>query len=249
MVHVLYSEWPAVYTLILQLEAEGIVTRTFRRLDPERQQAVVQAIMAEAAEKGPAAINIKQVADRAEVAVGSLYQYFNNRNGLLAFATALCVRLLVDAFDQFKPFLTEMPLREALRGYLTGGLEWSQTMQGLVQFYGRAAYQGDPALAETVVRPVADAMRETMGAILAAAQERGELRPDMDIEAAARVVNAWVIALADSQLLPYLNNYFQVSDETVPFERALEVALELLVNSLTPPSSQQQHNGENPEPL
>jgi AcrR family transcriptional regulator len=237
MVHILYSEWQHVYTIILQLEGEGIVTRTFRRLDPERQQAVVQAILAEAAEKGPASITIKQVAERAEVAVGSLYQYFNNREGLLAFATALCVRLLADAFDQFKPFLIEMPLREALHAYLTGGLEWSQTMQGLIQFYGRAAYQGDPALAESVVRPVADAMRESMAAILSAAQERGELRPGLDIEAASRVANTWVIALADSHLLPYLNTYFQVTSENVPFERTMEVALDMLVNSLIPPSS------------
>ena len=237
MVHILYSDWPHVTTIILELEGQGVVTRTFRRLDPERQQAVVGAIFAEAAEKGPASINIKQVAKRAEVAVGSLYQYFSNKEGLLKFATVLCVRLLADAFEQIKPYLVDLPLREALRSYLTGGLEWSQTMQGLIQFFGRAAYQGDPALTETVVRPVADAMRETTHVILTTARNRGELRPDLDLDAATRVVNAWIIALGDSQLMPYLNSYFQVSDETVTFERALEVALEMLEMGLRPGGS------------
>ena len=234
MVHILYSEWSHVFNVIVALEREGVVTRTFRRLDPARQQAIVQAILAEAASRGPAAINIKMVAQRAGVAVGSLYQYFNNREGLLGFATALCVRLLADAFDQFKPYLKEMPLREAMRAYITSGLEWSQTMQGLIQFYGRAAYQGDSSLTETVVRPVADAMLETTRAILHAAQARGELRPDLDIEAAARAVNAWVIALADSQLLPYLNHYFQVTDEDITFERTLETVLDLMEKGLKP---------------
>ncbi len=104
---------------------------------------------------------------------------------------------------------------------------------GLIQFFGRAAYQGDPALAEKVVRPVADAMRLTIREILVAAQSRGELRSDLDLEAAARAVNAWMIALGDSQLLPYLNTYFQVTDENVSFERAMATSVDILVRGLT----------------
>lgn len=225
-------EWTHIHAIVLSLEQEGVVTRTFRRLDPQRQQAIVQAILDEAIEKGPASINIKKVAERAGVALGSLYQYFGSRAGLLEFSTRLCVHLLTSAFDQFRPMLAAMPLREALTYYLTGGLEWSQTMLGLIQFFGRAAYQGDPLLAEKVVRPVADAMRLTLFEILQAAQERGEIRPDLDLEATARAVNAWMIALGDSQLLPYLNNYFQVTTETIPFERALSSAIDLLVRGL-----------------
>ncbi|MBI4732412.1 MAG: TetR family transcriptional regulator [Chloroflexi bacterium] len=232
MVHNFFSEWSQIQAYILKFEQEGLVTRTFRRLDPERQQVIVQAILDEAAEKGPTAINIKQVAERAGVAVGSLYQYFNNRDGLMAFSTALTVSLLTDAFGLFRPFLVEMPLKDALRSYLSGGMEWSQTMQGLIQFYGRAAYTGDPALAETVVRPVAVAMRETMFEMLTAAQARGELRQGLDLETAARAVNAWVIVLADSQMLPYLNTYFQISDETAPFDHVLESALSIIEKGL-----------------
>jgi AcrR family transcriptional regulator len=229
-------EWPQIHTIILDLERAGVVTRTFRRLDPERQQAIVHAILDEALEKGPASINIKKVAERAGVALGSLYQYFGNRDGLLEFSTQLCVHILTDAFDQFRPMLAALPLRDALYYYLTGGMEWSKTQMGLIQFFGRAAYQGDPVLAEKVVRPVADAMRATMHEILVAAQQRGEIRSDLDLEAAARAINAWMIALGDSQLLPYLNNYFQVSDESISFERVLTSTVDLLVTGLKPNS-------------
>jgi AcrR family transcriptional regulator len=228
MVHNFYSEWSQIHAYILKFEEQGLVTRTFRRLDPKRQQAIVQAVLDEAVEKGPPAINIKQVADRAGVAVGSLYQYFNNRKGLLAFTTALTFQLLTDVFATIRPFLLEMSLRDALCAYLSEGMKWGQTMQGLIQFYGRAAYTGYPALTETVIRPVAVAMRETMLEMLTAAQARGELRPGLDLEAAARAVNAWIIALGDSQMFPYLNTYFQVTDETVVFERVFESALAIL---------------------
>jgi len=225
-------EWPQIYTYILELEKVGVVTRTFRRLDPERQQAIVYAILDEAIERGPASINIKQVAERAGVAVGSLYQYFGNRDGLMGFTTQLCVHLLTESFLQYKPILVSMPLREGLCAYLTGGVEWGRMMQGLVQFFGKAAYEGTPELSEKVIRPVAVAMRETTYAILLAAQVRGELRPGIDLEAVARVINSWVIPVADSQLFPYLNLYFQTSDENIPFQRTLEAFLDILEHGL-----------------
>jgi AcrR family transcriptional regulator len=222
------TEWTNFQPYISQLEQEGKVTRTFRRLDPERQEAILQAILEEAVEKGPASLNIKEIARRAGVSVGSLYQYFPNRDGLLDFAVELCVRSTIALFEQYKPMMAAMPLEEAMRAYLLGGLEWGQTAMGLVRFFGRAAYQGDPDLAERVVRPVATVMRETMEEILTQAQARGEIRPDVDLEAAARLLNGLMIIVGDSQLLPYLNTYFQISDQEVPLERVSDALLEFI---------------------
>ncbi len=225
-------EWSQLQTHILQMEEQGLVTRTFRRLDSTRQQAVLQAILDEATERGPADINIKEVARRAAVSVGSLYQYFGSREKLLSFAIELSVRMMTDLFTVSRPYLLEMPLREALTAYLSYGLEWSQTQLGIVQFFGRAAYQGDPQMAEKVVRPVATAMREVMVDLLSAAHKRGELRPDLDVEAAARVVNVLTISVGDSQLLPYLNHYFQVTDESMPLERIVNSLVDLIMNGI-----------------
>jgi len=55
---------------ILELEKKGLVTRTFRRLDSDRQQAIITAILDEAGETGPQDLNIKRVAERAGVSTG-----------------------------------------------------------------------------------------------------------------------------------------------------------------------------------
>ena len=54
----------------------------------------------------------------------------------------------------------------------------------------------------------------------------------MDLEAAARVVNALLIAVGDSQLLPYLNTYFQVMGEEMSPERIWEAALALILHGI-----------------
>jgi AcrR family transcriptional regulator len=226
------QDWTEIQAHILRFEREGLVTRTFRRLDPDRQQAVVHAILEEAATEGPTALNIKGVAQRADVSVGSLYQYFGNRQGLLDFAVALCVRYTIDLFEQFGPMLAALPLRDALHYYLLGGIEWGKTEGGLVRFLGRAAYEGDPTLAERAVRPVADVMRTMVVDILTQAAARGEIRPDVDLEATARVVNALMIAAGDSQLFPYLNVYFQITNDEIAFEYVVDVLVDLVMRGI-----------------
>ena len=228
------SEWAQIHTHIFELEQEGLVTRTFRRLDPGRQQAVLAAILDEAVERGPASLSVKLVAERAGVSVGSLYQYFQNRDGLVNFAVELCARYLVDQFNAYRPLLISMPLREGLAAYLTGGIEWSQMQVGLVQFFLRGAYQGDPDIAERLVRPVGAALRETVHEMLIEAQRRDEVRRDIDLEAAARVINTLLIAVGDSWLLPYLNIYYQLTDAGTSLERLVDTVLDLILSGIAP---------------
>jgi AcrR family transcriptional regulator len=229
----MFDEWDQFPSYIIQAEGQGQVTRTFRRLDPVRQQAVIQAILDEAALRGPAAMNIKQVAGRAGVSVGSLYQYFGDRDNMLNFAVDLCVHFVTGAFDMYRPYLAAMPLREALAAYVSGGIEWSRAEAGFLQLFARAAYQGDPELAERLVVPISQKLREMVSEMLAQAAARGEIRPGVDLEAATRLVYGLSIAVADSQLLPYLNNYFQIIDPGLPPERILTALLDFVLNGIS----------------
>ncbi|MBN1139742.1 MAG: TetR/AcrR family transcriptional regulator [Anaerolineae bacterium] len=226
------ADWGQLHGHILQLEQQGVVTRTFRRLDPDRQLAIITAILDEAIAKGPASLNIKQVAERAGVSVGSLYTYFSKREGLLVFAVELCTRYLTDMFDSYRPYLAALPLREALTAFLRGGVEWGQMQTGLVQFFARAAYHGEPALTEQVVRPIANVMLEMVRAMLVQAVASGEVREEIDLEATTRVIYALIVAIGDSQLLPYLNVYFQVTNDKVSLERVTKALMALLVHGI-----------------
>jgi AcrR family transcriptional regulator len=228
------SDWAEIHTHIFELEQEGLVTRTFRRLDPDRQQRVLAAILEEAVERGPESLTIGRVAERAGVSVGSLYQYFDNRDGLVNFAVELSGRYLIDEFNRYRPLLASMPLREGLSAYLTGGMEWSEMQVGLVQFFLRAAYGGDPDVGERLVRPIGTALRETVHQMLVQAQRRAEIRQDLDLDTAARIINTLMIAVGDSFLLPYLDNYYQLSNGERPLDQLLDPLLDLIWHGIAP---------------
>jgi TetR/AcrR family transcriptional regulator len=218
--------------VIPDLENEDSVTRTFRRLDPERRQAVLDALFEEAAEKGPGRLNIKQVAERSGASIGSLYQYFGSRENLVRFLVKIAVGSMVELLRVSMVSLRNLPFREALRYYIVEGVKYSQSQKSLTRFLTLSAYQGDEEIGKTVVRPIAEVMRETVRDLLKAGIARGELRADIDLEAASRAVNVLTIGLGDSQITPYLNTYFQVSDGEVAFERTLDAALDLILRGL-----------------
>jgi hypothetical protein len=102
----------------------------------------------------------------------------------------------------------------------------------VLRLFARAAYHGDPDLAESLVRPVATLLRQMVEEIVEAAARRGEIRDEVDLQAVARIVHALTLAVGDSQLLPYLNTYFQVTDQDLPPERALEATLDLVLHGI-----------------
>jgi AcrR family transcriptional regulator len=225
---------------VLRLAAEGKVSRTFRRLDPQRQMAVFEALLSEAAQYGADGVNVRRVAQAAGVSVGSLYQYFPRREGMLEFAARACAGFLCASLDSYRQVLAALPLREGLLAYLTGGLEWSREHAGMLGFFARAAYQSVPGYDELLVRPVATSMRGMLTALLEGAAERGELRAGIDVPTAVRLVHAMMISLGDAELLPHLNDYLQLFDDDHPPAAMREAAVDFILHALTSPGSKDQ---------
>ncbi len=235
--------WPGLSEAVRRLEADGVVSRTFRRLDSQRQELVLQAILAEAQEVGLSAVNIKRVAQRAGVSVGSLYQYFGNREHLVESTITLCREYVVDIVNQSTGWLVDMPLEEALFAYVYCGCDWMKQEGLLMKLFARAAYSPDSALGPTLVEPVSNAMLAVVRELLRSAVVRGELPPDADIEGASVFVHANLSILGDTAMLVYLNSYFRIhgnstgSDLEATIRRWVGyVVAGLGVRSLTPAS-------------
>src|SRR5271166_2572665 len=84
--------------------ANGSVPRTLTRAQQARRQRVVDAAMALGLNGGYEAVQMRDVAARADVAMGTVYRYFTSKDHLLAAALVHWVELL-DAR------LSQMPAR------------------------------------------------------------------------------------------------------------------------------------------
>jgi AcrR family transcriptional regulator len=88
-----------------------------RRIDPgERRQAILEAALAEFAERGYAAARLDDVAARAGVAKGTLYLYFAHKEALFEQLVRSAISPLLDRFAEFAAASDLSPL-EALDAF------------------------------------------------------------------------------------------------------------------------------------
>jgi AcrR family transcriptional regulator len=227
-------------TIISDFEQQGMVTRTFRRLDLPRQLAIIDAILEESSINSPTGMNIKKVAARADVSIGSLYQYFINKEGLLNFAIALTVQQTVSAFNEFLPYLDQLSFREAYNIYLSYGLEWGEKEQQFVRFFAKAAYENDPDIHQQVVQPIAGCMLDIIRKMVQHGQETNEIRENLNPDLLARLLHAISIVLGDPVLLPYLNDYFQIIDENQAANAPINMIMDILAQGIFTNNIQEQ---------
>ncbi|MZR62733.1 TetR/AcrR family transcriptional regulator [Alcanivorax sp. DP30] len=77
--------------------------------------AIIQATMMAIAEHGPAAITARQIAETAGIGVGSLYEYFEDKDAIIHAAS---VRFVDDTVAMIKPLvpeLVQMDIRSAIK--------------------------------------------------------------------------------------------------------------------------------------
>lgn len=189
------------------------------------------AILEEAFERGPARIRLKETAAAAGVSVGSLYQYFGSQKAVVDFAIELVAGILSTELRNFVPALRQLPLRDGLDAWLSGGVEWSRSHAAVMHYFARAAYDGDPAVSVRLVRPIAAAMLEAMVAMVAAAIERGEIRADLDPDVTGSVLHGALSAIVDATMLPHLGAYLLPG--STPADRTIAATIDALVRGLS----------------
>jgi AcrR family transcriptional regulator len=239
---------------LVGLKSQGLVTSTFLRLEAARREKLLDALFAESAKSGPERINIKAVAESSGLPVGSLYQYFGDRERLARFAALLVSRKLSGELETVFPYLEALPLRDALTQYLKGGIEWSFQAAASLRSFVVAAYgsslkgslfdpqkagspdegaaDGDDWFVASLIRPVAEALYCLIRRLFEAAEARGELREGLDLEMAAKLANALMIAVGDARMMPGLDRYYRLYEGCAEPDSRVDAAIDFICRSI-----------------
>lgn len=157
-------------------------TRTFERIDVERREAILAVAVAEFAEKGFNGTSVNGLARKAGVSIGSLYSYFPSKDDLFLTVVEKGHDLLVKALsevDESRGFF------EVYRELLTKARLYALSNPELNLVYLDASTQGLRHLSQRLSGSLESATADLYRRALAAARDRGEIRADADLGAAA----------------------------------------------------------------
>ncbi|MDR2526176.1 MAG: TetR/AcrR family transcriptional regulator [Oscillospiraceae bacterium] len=190
---------------------------TFGHLPTEKQLRIFRAAAEEFALRGFDSAKMNTIAYGADVSVGSLYQYFENKqalylavihNSIAEMEELLDTLLHTDADILLK---AERILREIQR--------FSRKERLLIKLYQGATAQNDPHLAAQLAAEIESVTARIYRQAIQEAQAAGEIRRDIDADFAAYMLNSFFMALQFSYSCEYHAERLRIYAGTSALER------------------------------
>lgn len=186
--------------------------RLGRPRDASRDADILDATIAVLAEHGFDGMTIDMVAARAGAGKATVYRRWQSKADLVIDAVACMKRRALDPND--------LPDTGSLRGDLVALIRApsiedaklrTQVMAGILSLVSR-----EPELAQAAFGAMYEPRIEVNRALIERARDRGETRPDIDVEALASLTPAMMSFRTLAQRLPVTREYLlQVLDEVL----------------------------------
>lgn len=191
---------------------------TFRHLPPDKQERVLDAALAEFADRGYQAASLNRLVAQAGIAKGSLYQYFPNKEGIFQY-------IFGHALDQVRRILTsvkddtlEEDFFSRLEKSLWAGVDFLKQHPRIFNLYLKIQFDKNMPLREEFLSAVRRHATEYFASLVRRAQSRGELRPGVSRDAVLFLLDAVFDRFLQAVAVPALDvtlGLNQASDEVI----------------------------------
>jgi AcrR family transcriptional regulator len=173
--------------------------QTFWNLPAEKREALVQIALEEFAAHDFTSASISRVVARAGIAKGSLYQYFEDKQGLYLFLLDHAQQTLLRAIQADPSPAPDADFFALLRWQMSATVRAALAHPLPAQLVQRAYTSPLPFRAE-VERQGQAARQAHLQSMIELAQTRGELSPGVDADTAALLVGAVIGAIGPGLL-------------------------------------------------
>ncbi len=191
---------------------------TFRNLAPHKQERILDEALSEFADKGYARASLNVLVSRLGISKGSIFQYFHDKSGLFSQVFDFAVGRVKGHLRQVREDTHGQDVFRRLELSLLAGLELIQANPRLFKLYLKIVFEGDVPFRGRLLQSIRLFSRDYILDLLGEAQEAGQLRPSLDLDLAAFVVDAvlerFLVASSLEHLDPDLGLYGASPEQT-----------------------------------
>ena len=207
-------------------------TELFEKQNKDKQKRIIEAAILEFSEKGFENANTNRIAREANISVGSLFKYFNNKTDLFLYIVKLAEAELE---SQIHGVLSmEKDFFDTVDMILSLIHEYSKTDKALVRLYHEMTSIGQSSLVETVVSTLEKVAGSEYKTMIKDAQDRGEIRSDVDPAVVAFILDNIFMSLQFSYAMPYyqLRKRLFVGED-IDDKKIIQETMSILRNALS----------------
>lgn len=194
------------------------VSPTFRQLDRRKQNRILSAATTEFARAGYSGASINTIVEKLGISKGSIFNYFTDKHGLFMFVFEKALEQVKSYLRRVRDESAEDDLFTRLEKSILAGVNFVRSYPRIYRIYVRLLYDGDLPTRTLLLKEIRVLSIEYLTEFLTAARERGEIRPDIDIKAAAFLLEAVLERFLQAYGLQHLDagmGLFKADDEEV----------------------------------
>ncbi len=207
-------------------------TALFEKQNKDKQKRIIEAAILEFSEKGFENANTNRIARDANISVGSLFKYFNNKTDLFLYIVKLAEAELESQIHGV--LYMEKDFFDTVDMILSLIHEYSKTDKALVRLYHEMTSIGQSSLVETVVSTLEKVAGSEYKTMIKDAQDRGEIRSDVDPAVVAFILDNIFMSLQFSYAMPYyqLRKRLFVGED-IDDKKIIQETMSILRNALS----------------
>ena len=222
----IYNDHPVTRTHERNMGIESTETAAFLKLPPEKRKRIVDAAIAEFAENGYKGASMNALVKRAGISKGAIFKYFRTKKGLFAFVYNTALQHVKAYLRAVRDGSTDENFFVRLEKVMFGGIRFIQGNEALSRIYYRIAYTDDSPYKNEILEELNGESIRFLSALIENGVQRGEIRPDIDAETGAFILQSILDRFLQLQLHPISNGVFSQTEHAGndPSERIEKIA-------------------------
>jgi len=181
--------------------------QTFFNLPRERRERILEAAIDEFSNNSFKNASVTKIAATAEVAKGSMYQYFKNKNDLYKYVLEISAQKKQQYLMDCLRDMERLYFIDIIRELYIKGLEFACDNPKLAGIANNFIKENDTKFKEEIMGMTTQKSNRFFEILLEKAKEKGEINPRIDTE-----VGAYVITSLNVSIIDYLLGYMQYEE-------------------------------------
>lgn len=180
-------------------------TETFNKLNPEKKENIIASAVENFAAYGYSGTSMEKVAERAGIAKGALYRYFEGKKDLYLLAVQSLVKDVDDYANSFLAKRRGQSVFETIRDWMVTVYEREERFSTHHRVLCNVLYEEDLDFKGEVLARFGKLSTHYTRLVLQHGIARGEVSEDIDLDAAAFAIESIIDRFHHAITMPYLD--------------------------------------------
>ena len=163
---------------------------TFNNLPPEKQETILRIVLEEFSQNGYRKTSINTIVARLGIAKGSIFQYFEDKEGLFLFILNRSLEKVKQYLRAVREATTDQDLFSRLEQTLQAGVDFLKSEPQVYRLYLRVMFESQVPYRQEILASIRGYSHDFLKDLILTAGERGELRETIDPDVAAFILDA-----------------------------------------------------------